>query len=146
MLPETAALEGLARSWRRHDRRTRSSDGGSPLIISVLRFAVGDQVDDEAHFCAQAQEALRALAARDGYLQGSAARATDDPRAWVLVTHWRDVGSYRRALGNYEVKVAATPLLAQSLDEVSAYEALIVAEPGAEPVVHASDRDPSEVR
>jgi heme oxygenase (mycobilin-producing) len=146
MLPGTAASEGLARSWRRHDRRPRSTDGGSPLIISALRFAVGDYVDDEARFCARAEDALRALAARSGYLRGSAARATDDPQAWVLVTQWRDVGSYRRALGNYDVKVAATPLLAQALDEVSAYEVLIDAEPGAEPIVHASDRDPSEAR
>lgn len=115
-------------------------------MISVLRFAVGDQVDDEARFCARTELALQALAARSGYLRGSAARATDDPRAWVLVTHWRDVGSYRRALGNYDVKVAATPLFADALDEVSAYEVLIEAEPGAGPVVHASDRDPSGVR
>jgi heme oxygenase (mycobilin-producing) len=115
-------------------------------MISALRFAVGDQVEDEAHFCARAQDALRALAARTGYLSGSAARATDDPRAWVLVTQWRDLGSYRRALGSYDVKVAATPLLAQALDEVSAYEVLIEADPGGEPIMHASDLDPSGVR
>ena len=61
---------------------------------------------------------------------GSAGRATDDPTAWVLVTEWRDVGSYRRALGNYDVKMHAQPLLARALDEVSAFEVLVEARAG----------------
>jgi hypothetical protein len=60
----------------------------------------------------------------------------------VLVTEWQDVGSYRRALGNYDVKVYATPLLAQALDEPGAFEVLIEAAPGAEPERHVSDRGP----
>jgi quinol monooxygenase YgiN len=117
-------------------------------MISVLRFAVDDrdEVDGATRLLAQARAALRALAARPGYLRGSAGRATDDPTAWVLVTEWRDVGSYRRALGNYDVKVYATPLLAQSLDAVSAFEVLVEAEPGAEPAVRTSDREPSGTR
>jgi hypothetical protein len=35
---------------------------------------------------------------------------------------WRDVGSYRRALSSYDVKVTAVPLLSRALDEPSAYE------------------------
>jgi hypothetical protein len=38
--------------------------------------------------------------------------------------------------------VYATPLLAESLDEPSAYEALAAAEPGGQVVAAASDRAP----
>jgi hypothetical protein len=107
-------------------------------MISVLQF----DTDDEPAFIDAAQTALRVLAARTGYRKGSVGRSTDDPRRWVLVTEWADVGSYRRALGNYEVKVHATPLLAQSLDEPGGFEVLIEAGPGAEPIRHESDRGP----
>ncbi len=97
-------------------------------MIVVTRYDVG--AGDEDTFAMQARTALEALAARPGYLSGSVGRATDDPASWVLVTSWRDVGSYRRALGNYDVKVRATPLLARARDEVSAFEELVVADPG----------------
>ena len=51
-------------------------------------------------------------------------RALDDPRHWSLVTEWESVGTYRRALGGFDVKVSAVPLLAESVDEPSAYETL----------------------
>jgi hypothetical protein len=56
------------------------------------------------------------------------------------VTEWESVGTYRRALGAFDVKVNATPLLAESLDEPSAFEELASAEPGGEVAVRASDR------
>jgi hypothetical protein len=105
-------------------------------MLSVLRF----RVTDEPTFTADAETALRVLAARPGYLAGRAGRATDDPSAWVLVTEWRDIGSYRRALGNYDVKLYAQALLSQALDEPGAFEVLIDADPGAEPVRRAGDR------
>ena len=43
----------------------------------------------------------------------------------LLITEWESVGAYRRGLGGYEVKLAATPLLAQALDQPSAFEALL---------------------
>ncbi len=52
----------------------------------------------------------------------------------MLVTEWANVGSYRRALGDYEVKLYATPLLAQAIDVPSAFEPLLTAAPGAEPI------------
>jgi hypothetical protein len=102
-------------------------------VISIVRLAASDGI------AAAAADALRVLAARPGYLAGRAGRATDDPQSWVLVTEWRDIGSYRRALGNYDVKIHAQPLLAQALDSASAFEVLIEAQPGAEPVQHGSD-------
>ncbi|MGH8965474.1 MAG: antibiotic biosynthesis monooxygenase, partial [Actinomycetes bacterium] len=45
-----------------------------------------------------------------------------DPGLWVLQTRWENVGSYRRALSSYDVKVGAVPLLSRAVDEPSAYE------------------------
>jgi hypothetical protein len=103
-------------------------------MISVVRLSGSDLADAAA-------EALRVLAARPGYVGGQAGRATDDPTVWVLVTEWRDVGSYRRALGNFEVKIHAQPLLSQALDDASSFEVLVDAAPGAEPVRYLSDLD-----
>ena len=77
--------------------------------------------DDES-FADELQTALSVLAARPGYVRGSGGRSTDDPGAWILVTEWGTVGDYRRALGGYDVKLHAVPLLSQAIDEPSAYE------------------------
>jgi heme-degrading monooxygenase HmoA len=94
-------------------------------VISLNRF----HTDDPA-FEQRAGAALELLAARSGFLRGSLGRATDDQSAWVLVTEWRDVGSYRRGMSSYEVKVGAWPLLSEAAPEVSAYEVLIRADAG----------------
>ena len=52
-----------------------------------------------------------------------------------------NVGSYRRALGNYDVKLRTTPLLGQALDVPSSFEALVEVGDGATTVT-ASDREP----
>jgi hypothetical protein len=56
------------------------------------------------------------------------------------VTEWESVGAYRRALGHYEVKLRATPLLAQSVDQPSAFEALLVVDADGRRTVRSSDR------
>lgn len=93
-------------------------------MLVVNRFIVSPDEPSTAEFTERATAALAVLAARPGYLRGDLARAYDDPARWSLITEWESVGAYRRALGAYDVKVAATPLLAQSLDEPSAYEVL----------------------
>lgn len=70
------------------------------------------------------EQALAALAQRPGYLAGTIGRNVDEPDLWVLATTWKNVGSYRRALSSYDVKVTAVPLLSQAIDEPSAYETL----------------------
>jgi hypothetical protein len=107
-------------------------------VLVTNRFVV----DEEAAgpFTERAHAALAALAARPGYRRGQLLRGLDDPRHWILVTEWESVGTYRRALGAFDVKVSATPLLAESLDEPSAYEPLATAEPGGAVVVGSSDR------
>jgi hypothetical protein len=112
---------------------------GLPILDTVLvvtRFVV----EEETPFVEQAQQALATLAARPGYRDGRLSRALDDPRYWCLVTDWESVGAYRRALSDFQVKVHASPLLAQSLDEPSAYEVLASAEPGGAVVTGVSDR------
>ena len=106
-------------------------------MIAITHFA---QAGDD--FAARAQAALTALAARPGYLRGSLGRSTDDPAAWVLLTEWENVGSYRRALGAFDVKLRATPLLAEAADLPSAFEALLDVAPGGVAVQHTSDREP----
>ena len=73
---------------------------------------------------------LEVLAGRPGFVRGSLGRATDDADAWVLVTEWDTVGSYRRALGNAEVKMTATPLFYLADGAVSGFEQLVTADPG----------------
>lgn len=103
-------------------------------MIALTHFRGGHEL------LARGREALAALAARPGYLRGSFGRSTDDPTAWVLLTEWENVGSYRRALGGYDVKMRATPLLAEALDLPSAYEALLEAAPGGVLDERGSDR------
>jgi hypothetical protein len=105
-------------------------------VLVVNRFVV----DDEPTFTSRAEAALAALAGRPGYLSGSFGRSVDEPDRWCLVTRWQSVGAYRRALSAFEVKVEATPLLAESLDEPSAYEVLLDAGPGGPVRAASSDR------
>ncbi len=90
-------------------------------MIVVNRFRVPDDARAEA-FRSDLGAALAALAARPGYVDGAVGRNVDDPTLWVLTTRWANVGSYRRALSSYDVKVAAVPLLSTAIDEPSAYE------------------------
>ena len=106
-------------------------------MIALTHFT-----DDGADFAERAQVALEALAARPGYLRGTLGRSTDDPSAWILLTEWENVGSYRRALGNYEVKLNATPLLASAKDVPGGFEALVDVEPGGATITRVSDREP----
>ncbi|MBQ1052913.1 antibiotic biosynthesis monooxygenase [Micromonospora sp. C51] len=107
-------------------------------MLVTNRFVVDEDVAEA--FTARAHAALAALAARPGYQRGQLVRALDDPRHWCLVTEWESVGTYRRALGGFDVKITAVPLLAESVDEPSAYEPLATAAPGGDVVAVASDR------
>ncbi|MGI5214428.1 antibiotic biosynthesis monooxygenase [Plantactinospora sp. CA-290183] len=107
-------------------------------MLVTNRFLVAEEA--AAAFTERAHTALGVLAARPGYRRGQLLRALDDTRAWCLVTEWESVGTYRRALGAFDVKVHATPLLAESLDEPSAYETLASAEPDGPVEITRSDR------
>ena len=66
-------------------------------------------------------------------------RNLDDPALWVLETRWANVGSYRRALSAYDVKLGAVPLLSRALDEPSAYE--VIGDDGAAGLNEARPRE-----
>lgn len=104
-------------------------------MISVTHFTASG-----AEFRRSAQDALDVLAQRPGFVRGELGRSTDDTTAWVLVTEWDDVGSYRRALGDYQVKLHATALLASAIDLPASFETLVAVGPGEHPTEFASDR------
>jgi quinol monooxygenase YgiN len=96
-------------------------------VIVVNRFRVTANLQEQ--FRPDLQAAREALAARPGFVGGRVGRNTDDPELWVLTTEWESVGTYRRALSAYDVKLTAVPVLSRALDEPSAYE---LVEPGTE--------------
>lgn len=83
-------------------------------MLAIFRFANMDR---------GLRTQLSALAARWRGLEGcqsvELAGNVDDSRLWVLVSSWRDIGSYRRALS--AVKLDFMPVLLQAIDEPSAY-------------------------
>lgn len=104
-------------------------------MLVVNRFRVEDGIEggsDEGveAFAEDLAAAHALLAAKPGYVGGAVGRNVDDPSLWLLQTRWVDVGSYRRALSAYDVKLGAVPLLSRALDEPSAYE--VVGEGGTQ--------------
>ena len=91
-------------------------------MLVVNRFRVPE--DAAVAFRADLEAALEVLSQQRGYADGQLGRNLDDQSLWVMVTRWDDVGSYRRALSTYDVKVGAVPLLSRAIDEPSAYEPL----------------------
>ena len=109
-------------------------------MLVITRFEVADEAGEE--FVGRAHAALRALGACPGFVRGRLGRAVDEPGRWCLTTEWESVGAYRRALGAFDVKMHATPLLAGAVDEAGAYEILAAADGPGELTVAASDRAP----
>jgi quinol monooxygenase YgiN len=94
-------------------------------VLVVSRFQVS--AEDAETFRGDLETAREALAACDGYVRGEIGRNVDDPGLWVLSTRWENVGSYRRALSSYDVKLRAVMVLSRAIEEPSAYE---LVEPG----------------
>ena len=90
--------------------------------VVVLRFRVlADRVEQ---FQDEARAAARLLEASSGCGGVQVARASDDPSLWAMITRWQSVGSYRRALSSYDVKLNAVPFLSRAIDEPTAFEVL----------------------
>ena len=89
-------------------------------MIAIARFNVA--LGDAAQFQSDLSKALEAFSACAGFVTGEFGQNLDDSSMWTLVTQWENVGSYRRALSNNEVKMSAIPTLARSIDEPGAYE------------------------
>ncbi len=89
-------------------------------MIAIARFNVA--LGDAAAFESDLATALGAFSACAGFIKGDYGQNLDDSTLWSFVTHWENVGSYRRALSNNEVKMHAIPTLARSIDEPGAYQ------------------------
>jgi len=109
-------------------------------VLATTRYRV--PVEEAGSFLERARTALGALAARPGHQWGTVARSTDDPSLWTLSTRWESVGAYRRALGAYEVKLHAHPLMYLAVNEPSAFEELLTSDATGQVIEHASDRAP----
>ena len=116
------------------------ASGYRRAVLAITRYRV--PAAEAPDFLERARTALVALAARPGHLWGTVARSTDEPGLWTLSTRWRDVGAYRRALGSYEVKLHAHPLMYLAVDEPSAFEELLVSAPDGSLTETGSDRSP----
>jgi quinol monooxygenase YgiN len=91
-------------------------------VFVVIRFRVGEP--EQAEFAVRAQAAVDVLAQQKGFVSARVGRNLDDPELLALNLEWENVGSYRRALSPYEVKLTAVPLLSRAIDEPTAYEDL----------------------
>ena len=91
------------------------------LVVTRLRTPRPDAAAEQ-DLRAGLLQALGILASKPGYVGGEVGRNVDDPTLWVLTTRWRNIGSYRRALGSFEGKMHVQPLMVHALDEPSAYE------------------------
>lgn len=69
-----------------------------------------------------AKVAIAPLAGRPGCQGVSIGLATDQVDLISVVSRWDGVGSYRRALSNFEVKMHSIPFLSTAIDEPSAFE------------------------
>jgi heme-degrading monooxygenase HmoA len=107
-------------------------------VIVVSRFEVPE--GQAASFLPGARHALDSLAQRAGFVRGHLGRAADEPSTWALVTEWDDVGSYRRGLSAYDVKLATAPLMELSVPEPSAYEVVATVEGSRPPPAPPSQR------
>jgi hypothetical protein len=90
--------------------------------MALLRF----RSPDVAALMVTLRESVAVLAAKEGFRSADVCRAVDDPELVVLRVDWDTVGSYRRALSAYDVKVAVVPVISQAIDEPTAFEALHV--------------------
>ncbi len=89
-------------------------------MLAIARFQL--PLAEAAHFETSLVAVLAAFALCPGFIDGEFGQNLDEVTLWSLVTRWENVGSYRRALSNNNVKLNATPILAQAIAEPGAYE------------------------
>ena len=100
------------------------SDSSAPILVVMNRFRVAEHQAEQ--FAQDSRVALATLAESVGFIDGLIAQSTDEAELRMITTRWLNVGSYRRALSRFEVKMSAIPLLSAAIDESSAYEAVQV--------------------
>ena len=98
------------------------NDSSAPILVVMNRFRVAEH--EAAQFSEDSRVALATLAESVGFIDGLIAASTDEADLRLITTRWVNVGSYRRALSRFEVKMSAIPLLSKAIDESSAFEAV----------------------
>ncbi|MFM7145840.1 MAG: antibiotic biosynthesis monooxygenase [Actinomycetales bacterium] len=93
-----------------------------PGLLVAIRFRGSQMLVNEG--LAELRAAVQVLAQSPGFRGSSIGQATDDPELLIVTLTWRDIGSYRRALSRYEVKMQVVPLLSRAIDEPTAFEIL----------------------
>ncbi|GAB3928789.1 hypothetical protein GCM10029976_027240 [Kribbella albertanoniae] len=91
-------------------------------MFVVIRFRVPEA--EQAGFALRLDAAVEVLSRQKGFVTARTGRNVDDPELLALHLEFLNIGSYRRALSPYEVKLTAVPLLSQAIDEPTAYEEL----------------------
>jgi hypothetical protein len=89
-------------------------------VFVVIRFRVAEAGQGE--FGERLAAAVEVLSRQKGFVAARTGWNVDDPELLALSMEWVNVGSYRRALSPYEVKMVAVPLLSEAIDEPTAYE------------------------
>ena len=98
---------------------TAGQTGYHEPVISISRFRVENAA--AAQFRADAEVAAAQFAASSGCLGAQLVQNLDEPNLWAIVSHWAQVGDYRRAFNGTPAKLALIPLLSLAIDEPSAY-------------------------
>jgi hypothetical protein len=88
----------------------------------VLRF---EQLVSLDEWLREAERVLDLFSAKPGFQSAKVGLALDDDSTGLLILKFDSVGSYRRALSAYDIKVEATSFLSAARDESSAFEILI---------------------
>ncbi len=91
-------------------------------MFVVTRHRVSAESRD--NWIDSAKVAIAPLAAQAGCLGVQLGAATDDSELFTIVSRWKSVGDYRRALSAFEVKAQSIPFLSTAIDEPSAFETL----------------------
>lgn len=92
-------------------------------MFAIARFRLDSNLEaaQRQGFLTDLKAAHEALAACEGYISGRVGINTDEPQLIALITEWRNIGSYRRALSNHQVKMVSVPILALAIDEPGGY-------------------------
>lgn len=98
--------------------------GPVPGFVALLRF----RSTDVPALMSGLRSAVSLLSTQPGFVDARVSRAIDDADFIHVALAWDAVGSYRRALSSYDVKVQVVPLLSQAIDEATAFEVLHVSD------------------
>jgi quinol monooxygenase YgiN len=90
-------------------------------VIAIIRFRPDGVTRDRAVESAL-RELARVIGAQPGFVRTTLGRAADEPALWSIVTEWVDLGSYRRSLSAYDVKVAFGSVQQWIVDEPAVFE------------------------